>query len=184
MLRAPLPTAAGLVNPVPFVVGAGDLGGMTTIEKSIDVDVPISVAYNQWTQFEAFPRFMSGVDSVVQTDDRHLHWNVSVGGVEREFDAEITEQHPDERVAWKSTAGPQHAGVVSFHRLGDDQTRVTLQLDWEPEGFVETAGALLQVDDLQVARDLERFKDLIEAQGFETGGWRGDVHRAPDATGR
>lgn len=157
---------------------------MTTIEKSIDVDVPITVAYNQWTQFEDFPKFMSGVESITQIDDEHLHWNVSVGGVEREFDAEITEQHPDERVAWKSTGGPQHAGVVSFHRLDDDSTRVTLQLDWEPEGFVETAGALLQIDDMQVASDLKKFKELIEAQGVETGAWRGDVDRAPDATGR
>jgi uncharacterized membrane protein len=104
--------------------------------------------------------------------------------VERQFDAEITEQHPDERVAWKSVDGPRHAGAVSFHRLADDQTRVTLQLDWEPEGFVEKAGALLQIDDLQVGHDLQRFKEIIEAQGFESGGWRGDIDRAPDATGR
>ena len=98
--------------------------------------------------------------------------------------AEITEQHPDERVAWRSTDGPEHAGVVTFHRLSDDQTRVTLQLDWEPEGFVETAGAALQLDDLQVARDLQKFKEIIEAQRGESGAWRGDVDRAPDSTGR
>jgi uncharacterized membrane protein len=157
---------------------------MTRIEKSIDVDVPITTAYNQWTQFETFPQFMSGVDSITQIDDEHLHWKVSVGGVDREFDAEITEQHPDERIAWKSTGGPEHAGVVSFYRVADDQTRVTLQLDWEPEGFVEKAGALLQVDDIQVGNDLKKFKELIESQGAETGAWRGDVDRAPDATGR
>jgi uncharacterized membrane protein len=157
---------------------------MTTIEKSIDVDVPVSTAYNQWTQFEEFPQFMSGVDSITQLDDVRLHWNVSVGGVEREFDAEITEQHPDERVAWRSTGGPEHAGVVTFHRIADDKTRVTLQVDWKPEGFVETVGAVLQIDDLQVSRDLQRFKEIIEAQGFESGAWRGDVDRAPDATGR
>jgi len=157
---------------------------MTTIEKSIDVDVPVSTAYNQWTQFEEFPEFMSGVESITQVDDAHLHWKVSVGGVDREFDAEITEQHPDERVAWRSTGGPEHAGVVTFHRLSDDQTRVTLQLDWEPEGFVETAGAVLQIDDMQVARDLAKFKEIIEAQGVESGEWRGDIDRAPDATGR
>lgn len=157
---------------------------MTTIENSIEVDVPISAVYNQWTQFEEFPRFMSGVDSVAQLDDAHLHWRVSVGGVEREFDAEITEQHPDERVAWHSTDGPTHAGVVTFHRLSPDRTRVNLQLEWEPEGFVEHAGAVLQLDDLQVARDLERFKELIEAQGMESGGWRGDIDREPDAMGR
>jgi len=157
---------------------------MSTIEKSIDVDVPISTAYNQWTQFEEFPRFMSGVDSIQQIDDTHLHWKVSVGGVDREFDAEVTEQHPDERVAWKSTGGPQHAGVVTFHRIDDDTTRVTVQMDWEPEGFVEKAGAMLQVDDMQVGNDLKRFKELIESQGFESGAWRGDVGREPDATGR
>ena len=157
---------------------------MSTIEKSIDVDVPISTAYNQWTQFEEFPRFMSGVDSIQQVDDTHLHWKVSVGGVDREFDAEVTEQHPDERVAWKSTGGPQHAGVVTFHRIDDDKTRVTVQMDWEPEGFVEKAGAMLQVDDMQVGNDLKRFKELIESQGFESGAWRGDVDREPDATGR
>lgn len=157
---------------------------MSTIEKSIDVDAPISAVYNQWTQFEDFPRFMGGVESITQLDDTHLHWKVRVGGVEREFDAEITEQHPDERVAWNSTGGPNHAGVVTFHRLSDDRTRVSLQLDWDPQGFVETAGAVLQVDDLQVGSDLSKFKELIEAQGAETGGWRGDVDREPDATGR
>ena len=162
---------------------------MTSIEKTIDVDAPISAVYNQWTQFEDFPQFMGGVESITQTDDEHLHWKVSIAGVEREFDAEITEQHADERVAWKSTGtstgdGPKHAGVVTFYRLSDDSTRVTLQIDWQPEGLVEKAGALLQIDDLQVASDLEKFKKLIEAQGVESGGWRGDIDRAPDATGR
>jgi uncharacterized membrane protein len=157
---------------------------MSTIEQSIEVEAPITAVYNQWTQFEDFPKFMSGVDSITQIDDAHLHWKVSIGGVDREFDAEITEQHADERVAWKSTDGPKHAGVVSFYRISDDTTRVTLQLDWEPEGLVEKAGALLQIDDLQVANDLKRFKTLIEEQGRESGGWRGDIDRAPDATGR
>lgn len=157
---------------------------MTTIEKSVDVEVPISTVYNQWTQFESFPQFMSGVDSVEQIDATHTHWRVGIGGVEREFDAEITEQHPDERVAWRSSDGKTHAGVVTFHRIAADETRITLQLDWEPEGFVESAGALLGFDDAQVSRDLKAFKELIEAQGFEEGAWRGDVDRAPDATGR
>jgi uncharacterized membrane protein len=162
---------------------------MTTIEKTIDVDAPISAVYNQWTQFEEFPKFMGGVESITQTDDEHLHWKVSIAGVEREFDAEITEQHPDERVAWTSTGtsagdAPVHAGVVTFHRLSDDATRVTLQIDWKPQGFVEQAGALLQIDDMQVASDLEKFKHLIEEQGIESGAWRGDIDRAPDATGR
>jgi uncharacterized membrane protein len=157
---------------------------MSSIQQSIDVDVPVSTVYNQWTQFEEFPQFMTGVESITQQDDEHLHWTVSIGGVEREFDAEITEQHADERIAWRSTEGPQHAGVVTFHRLADDQTRVTLQMDWEPEGFVEKAGAALQIDDMQIARDLRKFKEIIEAQGTESGAWRGDVDRAPDATGR
>ena len=157
---------------------------MTTVTKSIDVDVPITTAYNQWTQFETFPEFMSGVDSVKQIDDTHTHWTVDIAGVEREFDATITEQHPDERVAWNSTDGTTHAGVVTFHRLADDETRVTVQLDWQPEGLVENIGAVIGVDNLQVARDLKKFKELIEAQGVEEGAWRGDVSRAPDASGR
>jgi uncharacterized membrane protein len=157
---------------------------MTTVEKSIDVEVPVSVAYNQWTQFEQFPQFMGGIESITQIDDTHLHWNVSIGGQKREFDAEITEQHPDERVAWRSVDGETHAGVVTFHRLGDSSTRVTVQLDWKPEGIVEKAGAILQVDDVQISSDLKKFKELIESQGFETGAWRGDVDRPADATGR
>jgi uncharacterized membrane protein len=157
---------------------------MTTITKSVDVDVPITTAYNQWTQFESFPQFLSGIEAVTQQDDTHTHWKVNIGGVEREFDATITEQHADERVAWQSTDGTSHAGVVTFHRLSDDETRVTVQLDWQPEGFVEHAGAVLGIDDLQVSRDLKKFKELIESNGFESGAWRGDVPRAEDATGR
>lgn len=157
---------------------------MGTVKKDIQVDVPISVAYNQWTQFEDFPAFMSGVKAITQLDDRKLHWNVSVGGVEREFDAEIVEQTPDERIAWNSTGEKVHAGVVTFHRLSDDTTRVTLQMDWMPEGFVEKAGEILQIDDMQIARDLAEFKRLIESNGFESGQWRGEVARAEDATGR
>lgn len=157
---------------------------MGTVKKDVQVDVPISVAYNQWTQFEDFPAFMSGVKSIKQLDDRRLHWDVSVGGVEREFDAEIVEQTPDERIAWNSTGDKVHAGVVTFHRLSEDTTRVTLQMDWMPEGFVEKAGEILQIDDMQIARDLAEFKRLIESNGFESGQWRGEVPRAEDATGR
>ncbi len=157
---------------------------MSTVKSDIDVNVPISVAYNQWTQFESFPQFMGGIDSITQSDDTHTHWNVSIAGIKREFDAEITEQKPDERVAWKSIGGETHAGVVTFHRIADDQTRISVQLDWKPEGIVEKVGALLQVDDIQIDRDLHRFKELIESNGFETGAWRGTVEREPDATGR
>ena len=151
---------------------------MTTIEKSVDVRVPVRTAYNQWTQFESFPYFMEGVDRVIQLDDRRLHWETTVAGAHREFDTEITEQHPDERVAWKSTDGTTHAGVVTFHRLSDTTTRVTVQLDWQPEGTVEKAGAMAGVDDRQVKGDLARFKEFIESRGQESGGWRGDVSRS------
>lgn len=148
---------------------------MASVIETIDVDVPIRTVYDQWTQFETFPQFMGGVDSIVQVDETSTHWKTSIGGVEREFDADITEQHPDERVAWKSTDGTTHAGVVTFHRLSDTTTRVTVQLDWEPEGLVEKAGAVLGVDDRQVKGDLKRFKEFIESRGTETGAWRGDV---------
>lgn len=157
---------------------------MSTVRAEIDIELPISTVYNQWTQFETFPQFMSGVDAVRQVDDTHTHWEVSLAGVSREFDAEIVEQTPDERIAWNSTAGEEHAGVVTFHRLSDDTTKVTLQLTWQPQGAVERIGSLLQIDDIQIDRDLRSFKDLIEHNGFEGGAWRGSVDRAPDATGR
>ncbi len=156
---------------------------MTTVTESIDVDVPVRTAYDQWTQFESFPQFMGGVESIRQTDDTHSHWTTKVGGVEREFDTVVTEQHPDERVAWKSTDadGPTHAGVVTFHRLGDAQTRVTVQMDWKPQGLVEKAGAALGVDDHQVKADLKKFKEFIESRGGQTGSWRGDVPAGNEA---
>lgn len=149
---------------------------MTQIQQSIDVDVPVRVAYNQWTQFESFPEFMSGVESIQQLDDTHLHWVTSIAGVEREFDAEVTEQHPDERVAWASTGGEsRHAGVVTFHKLDDTTSRVMVQIDWEPSDLVEKIGSAINVDERRVKGDLERFKEFIEARGTETGAWRGDV---------
>jgi uncharacterized membrane protein len=151
---------------------------MASVTESVDVDVPVSTAYNQWTQFESFPQFMGGVEEIRQTDETHQHWKTSVGGVEREFDTQITEQHPDERVAWRSTDGTTHAGVVTFHRLSDTSTRVTAQIDWQPEGLVEKAGAAVGVDDRRVKKDLTRFKEFIESRGHETGGWRGDVPRS------
>ncbi|MGW4475835.1 SRPBCC family protein [Nonomuraea sp. NPDC004354] len=148
---------------------------MSTIEHSVDVKVPVSVAYNQWTQFESFPEFMEGVESVKQVTDTRTHWLVDIAGVTREFDAEITEQHPDERIAWRSVDKPHQAGVVTFHRLDDTTTRVTLQMEYDPEGFVETVGDWLQIVRARVRGDLERFKDFIESRGGETGAWRGDV---------
>ncbi|WP_112105028.1 SRPBCC family protein [Parafrankia sp. Ea1.12] len=155
----------------------------STVQESIDVAVPVRTAYNQWTQFESFPNFMEGVESVQQTDDTHTHWKIKAGGAEREFDATITEQLPDERVSWKSTEGTRHAGVVTFHRLADDATRVTVQMDWQPEGLAEKAGSVLGADDRRVKDDLKRFKSFIEERGQETGAWRGDVPR-PDAAGQ
>ena len=148
---------------------------MSNVTKSIDVEVPIRTAYGQWTQFEEFPRFMDGVKSVTQIDDTHLHWLAEIAGVEKEWDAEISEQHPDERVAWHSTAGARNAGVVTFHRLNDDTTRVTLQLDVEPDGPIENLGDWLGVFDRQVEGDLNRFKEFIESREEPTGAWRGNV---------
>ncbi|MGZ4438104.1 MAG: SRPBCC family protein [Nocardioides sp.] len=149
---------------------------MSQIQQSIDVDVPVGVAYNQWTQFESFPQFMSGVESITQIDATHNHWVTNIAGVTREFDTEITEQHPDERVAWTSTSGDsKHAGVVTFHRLDEAKTRVMIQIDWEPSDLVEKIGSAVNIDDHQVKKDAERFKSFIESRGQETGGWRGDV---------
>jgi uncharacterized membrane protein len=149
---------------------------MAQIQQSVDVEVPVSTAYNQWTQFESFPQFMSGVESITQLDDTRLHWVTDIAGVEREFDAEITEQHPDERVAWASTSGEaKHAGVVTFHRLDDAKSRVMVQIDWEPTGVAEKVGSAVNIDEHRVKGDLERFKEFIEARGHESGAWRGDV---------
>ena len=142
---------------------------MARIEESIDVEVPVETAYNQWTQFEEFPTFMEGIEQVKQVDDTHLHWT-----------AEITEQHPDHRVAWNATSGKGNAGVVTFHRIGDTQTRVMVQMDWEPEGVTEKIGTALGMDDRRVQGDLKRFKELIEQQGSESGAWRGEVENPSD----
>ena len=150
---------------------------MATIEQSIEVDVPVTTAYNQWTQFEEFPQFMEGVDEVRQLDATHLHWVVSHKGKQHEFDTEISEQRPDERVAWRTTDGTSHAGVVTFHRLDENRCKVMVQMDWEPEGMLETLGAALGSDDRRVKDDLDRFKEMIESRGAAQGGWRGEVER-------
>ncbi|WP_109472748.1 SRPBCC family protein [Ornithinimicrobium cavernae] len=152
---------------------------MSQVTESVDVNVPIRTAYDQWTQFESFPRFMEGVQSVTQVTDTRNHWVVEVGGATREFDTEITEQHPEERIAWTTVDGDvKQAGVVTFHKLDDASTRVTIQMDWDPQGLVEKAGAAVGVDDRRVKGDAQRFKEFIEARGTETGAWRGDVPRA------
>jgi uncharacterized membrane protein len=148
---------------------------MATIEKSIDVEVPVRTAYNQWTQFEEFPAFMEGVTAVTQLDDRRLRWQANVGGKSQEWTAEITEQHPDERIAWRSTSGARSAGVVTFHRLADQKTRVMLQMEYDPQGMVENVGDAVGVVTARVGRDMARFKDYIESRQHETGAWRGDI---------
>ena len=149
---------------------------MTQVIETIDVDVPVSVAYNQWTRFEDFPKFLDEVESITQVTDTLTEWTVSVGGQTRTFEAQITEQHPDERVAWTSTGGEvDHAGVVTFHRLEDAKTRVTVQLDWEPKGLLEHLGSALGVDNHAIKKDLGNFKQLVESEGQTGQGWRGDV---------
>jgi uncharacterized membrane protein len=150
---------------------------MASITQSIDVSVPVRVAYDQWTQFESFPQFMEGVERVEQLDDRRLRWKASVGGRTEEWNAEITEQEPDMRIAWRSINGAANAGVVTFHRLDDLSTRVTLQMDWEPDGVVERVGDVLRLDDRRVKGDLERFKAFIEGRGAATGAWRGRIEQ-------
>lgn len=152
---------------------------MATVTKSIEVNVPVRIAYNQWTQFEEFPQFMEGVEEVRQIDDQTLHWRADVGGKTQEWQARISEQIPDQRIAWHSTAGDENAGVVTFHYIDDMTTRVTLQVGYEPEGFTEKVGDALGFMDRRIKGDLERFKDFIERRGSETGGWRGTIEEHP-----
>jgi uncharacterized membrane protein len=149
---------------------------LETIKESIDVDVPVSTAYNQWTQFEEFPTFMEGVESVGQIDDTHLQWVAEVGGERREWQAEIVEQVPDEKVAWRAVDGNGPNGILTFEPLGESKTLVTVEMSYEPEGLKETLGAKVGMDARQVREDLERFKQLVEVLGQETGAWRGEVH--------
>ncbi len=149
---------------------------MSTAQESVDVNVPIDVAYNQWTQFETFPEFMAGVDEVRQLDDRNLHWKVSVGGVSREYDAAITEQTPDQVVSWRAAGDTDNAGRVTFEKLAPGSTRVNVELSYDTDGIVEKAGDVINAPDRRLTKDLERFKEFIEARGAETGGWRGEVH--------
>ncbi len=148
-----------------------------TIEQAIEVDVPISTAYNQWTQFEDFPHFMEGVEEVVQLDDTTLRWRGEIAGAEREWMADITEQQPDSRIAWRATGEITHAGVVTFHEIDPQTTRVMLQLDVEPRDWKEKVADAVGLTDARVAGDLKRFKEFIETRGEETGAWRGEVPR-------
>lgn len=146
-----------------------------TIEKSIDINVPVRTAYNQWTQFEEFPRFMEGVESVKQLNDTTLLWVANVGGERKEWRARITEQVPDHHISWRSEGGDFTSGMVSFQALGPDKTRVTVRLNYDPKGVTEKLGDMLGMGSRRVEGDLERFKDFIESKGHETGAWRGTV---------
>lgn len=148
---------------------------MTTVDERIEVDRPISTVYNQWTQFEEFPHFMQGVDSVDQLDDVRLHWKASIGGVTREWDARIVQQEPDRIVSWESISGATNRGIVSFRPLDMTRTEVSLHLEFEPDGIVEQAGDKLGIVAGRASGDLERFKEFIEERTTETGAWRGSV---------
>lgn len=150
---------------------------MHDILESIDVNVPAETAYNQWTQFEEFPQFMEGVLEVVQLDDTRLRWKAKVAGKDVEWEAEITEQIPDDRIAWTSRGGATNAGVVTFHRLSPHRSRVTVQVRYEPQGALEQAADFLGIVQRRVKDDLDRFKTFIEERGVATGAWRGRVER-------
>ena len=152
---------------------------MSKIEESVDVEVPVRTAYNQWTQFEDFPQFMDGVQEVKQITDTRLRWTAEIAGVEREWEADIDEQRPDERIAWHSLDGPRHAGVVTFHRLDDGVCRIMLQLEWEPGDAAEKIADWTGFVTQRVKDDLRRFKEFIERRGTETGAWRGEVDQDP-----
>jgi uncharacterized membrane protein len=153
-------------------------GESYTVEESVEVDVPVRTAYNQWTQFESFPQFMASVKSVEQVDDTHLRWCALVGGKLKEWEAEITEQIPDERIAWRSTSGVPNSGVVTFHKINEGRTRIMLQMDYTPETLVEKAGDVVGATKLTAKGNLKKFKALLESRGQETGAWRGSVPQA------
>ena len=152
-------------------------GGTTprTITESIELDVPVSTAYHQWTQFEDFPLFMEGVEHVEQLDDTRLHWIAKVGSKTAEWDAKILEQHPDKQVSWISEDGKKTRGTVTFEPVGESRTRISLSMSYQAEGLTEALGSAVGLDDRRVRGDLQRFKELIESRGAETGAWRGEV---------
>lgn len=148
---------------------------MKTIEESIEIEVPVSTAYEQWTEFESFPRFMDGIERVEQTDDTHLRWSAEVAGQKREWDAEITEQQPGHRIAWKALGQDGPNGAVTFHQLDDSRTKVMVQMDYDPEGMKESVGSAVGMDSRRVKGDLKSFKDLVESQRSAAGSQRGAI---------
>ncbi len=168
-------TAGGVMLTKHFRKTNGRAEKMSTVEESIEVNVPVSTAYNQWTQFTEFPKFMKGVREVRQLDPTHLHWHAVVGGKEQEWDSEITEQIPDNRIAWHSTSGAKNAGIVTFHKTSDSTSRIMLQMDYAPQDVVEGIGDVLGLVKLETRNNLKCFKDFLEERGKETGAWRGAV---------
>ena len=150
-------------------------GSMSSVEESIEVNVPVSTAYNQWTQFEDFPKFMESVHEVRQLDNKRLHWRADVAGKENEWDAEITEQIPDKKIAWRSMSGPPNGGVVTFQKISPNTTRITLKMEYQPEGPLEQLGDFFGAMRMEARSNLQRFKELLEARGRETGAWRGTI---------
>lgn len=150
---------------------------MSVVEKSIELNVPVRTAYNQWTQFEDFPRFMEGVEQVRQIDDKHLHWKASIAGKQEEWDAEITEQVPDQRIVWKSQRGAKNGGMLTFSSIANNKSKINLRVEYEPQGAVEKTGDVVGVISQRVEGDLKRFKEFIESRGEETGAWRGTVNK-------
>ena len=155
---------------------------MERIKKSIEVDRPLSHVYNQWTQFEEFPRFMEGVKEVRQLDDQRLRWRAEIAGKEKEWTAKITEQIPDDRIAWKSESGEYTSGQVDFARLGMDRTRVALEISYDPKGFLENVGDAVGLVSRRIENDLEHFKEFIENRGRESGAWRGTIREGQKST--
>jgi uncharacterized membrane protein len=155
---------------------------MKTITKSIEIDLPVTTVYNQWTQFEEFPQFMEGVNKVRQLDDQRLHWETEIGLAEREFEAEITEQTPDQVIAWRALGDTKHVGRVTFESLEASKTRVNLEMQHAPENFTEKAGDMLGIVGTRIQSDLRSFKKMIEERGTETGSWRGNIDESGKTT--
>jgi uncharacterized membrane protein len=172
-LRERLMSTIGATNSGETARGTG--GGHKTVEQEIDVAVPVRNAYNQWTQFEEFPKFMEGVQEVRQLDDTLLHWAATVAGKQAEWDARIVEQEPDRRISWESVDGKETRGAVTFQELGPERTRVRLNMSYVPEGIAEKVGAAAGLDTRRIRGDLERFRHIIESRGQETGAWRGEI---------
>ena len=175
LLTLGLLTAGGMAlkNKIQKTTASG--GRMSTATDAIEVNVPISTAYNQWTQFETFPQFMADVLEVRQLDDTHLQWRARIAGKEEQWEAEITEQIPDKLIAWRSTSGAKNEGMVTFHKVSESRTQIKLRIDYEPYGVVETVGDALGVVKVRASGNLQRFKEFLERQGTETGAWRGAI---------